>query len=307
MRNLFMPSMRDGVMSRWNRLRSVPVLACLFAVLGAGVIMLPGTARASYKSTMMAPDSQIDPAIFRINERKFLGGKVDGNYVLRDASGKTFKLGGMLGRKPLILVLSYFTCDGACSVINRTLANTLKKLDRWKIGKDYNVLTVSIDPHDTPATMREFRKKMGFEQLPKGWRMATMRNRKAIDRLAASIGFKFFWSPRDRIFLHPSVYTILSPKGRIMRYLYAGKVDPYDVQLALTKAMSGEVSPVNLVDFVVAACHSYNYKDGKYTLNIPLFVAIGGLVVGVTMMVGGFMIVKRRKNRDGKGKGMITA
>jgi len=272
--------------------------------MGMGLIALPGQAQASFKSTMMAPDSTIDPNVFRIKENNFLGGKVAGDYVLRDASGNTFKLGGMFG-KPLILLLSYFSCDGACSVINRTLANTLKGVDRWKLGKDYNVLTVSFDRHDTPATMRAFMHKMGYDQLSEGWRMATMINRKEIDRLAGSIGFKFFWSAEDRIFLHPMVYTVLSSKGSITRYLYAGKVNADDVELALTKAMDGEVSPANIIDLVVAACHSYNFKDGKYKLNIPLFIALGGLVAGVVLIAGGFVIMKR------KGKGikrrMITA
>jgi len=281
-----------------NRLRLVPAMACLCAVLGAGVFLYPGQAQAAYGN--VTEESQINPEIFKIKEKNFLGGKVAGDYVLRDVSGKSFKLADMPDT-PLILVLSYFSCDGACSVINRMLANTLKGVDRWKLGKDYNVLTVSFDQHDTPTTMRTFREKMGFEQLPQGWRMATMQNRKEIDRLAGSIGFKFFWSPRDRVFLHPSVYTVLSPKGKITRYLYAGKVDADDVELALTKAMRGETSPVNIIDFVVAACHSYNYKDGKYKLNIPLFVALGGLIGGVVLMAVGFMIAKRKRARNMKG------
>jgi protein SCO1/2 len=278
-----------------NRLRTVPVvLACIFFVMGVGVTMSPELAQAAYGN--VTEESQIDPEIFRIQEKDFLGGKVAGDYMFLDAAGNSFKLAD-LPAKPLILVLSYFTCDGACSVINRTLANTLQGMDRWKLGRDYNVLTVSFDRHDTPSTMREFQKKMGFEQLPQGWRMATMRNKEDIVRLANSIGFKFFWSPRDRIFLHPSVYTVLSPTGQITRYLYAGKVDADDVELSITKAMGGEISPVNIIDFVVAACHSYNYKDGKYKLNIPLFVALGGLVAGVTLMLGGFLITKRKRDR----------
>jgi len=277
-------------------------MACLFAAMGAGAILLPGHAQAAYGN--VTEESQIDPKIFQIKEKNFLGGKVAGDYVLQDASGNSFKLGD-LPDKPLILVLSYFTCDGACSVINRVLANTLKGVDRWKLGRDYQVLTVSFDKHDTPATMRAFMHKMGYERLPNGWRMATMANRKDIDRLAASIGFKFFWSPRDRIFLHPSVYTMLSPTGQITRYLYAGKVDADDVELAITKAMGGEISPVNIIDFVVAACHSYNYKDGKYKLNIPLFVALGGLIAGVTLIVGGFIITRRKRDRIRKN--MVAA
>ena len=275
--------------SRSSAARAISLLGMLVAIM----LALPGGAWAVYGSD---PESEIDPALFQIKEGNFLGAKVSGDFLLRDAAGKSFRLGD-LPAKPLILVLSYFTCDGACSVINRTLANTLKQVSRWKLGRDYNVLTVSFDRHDTPATMREFMHKMGFEHLPKGWYMGTMANRKDIDRLAGSIGFKFFWSPRDRIFLHPSVYTILSPNRTITRYLYVGKADAGDLQLSLTKAMSGETSPVNIIDFVVAACHSYNYKDGKYKLNIPLFVALGGLVFGFVLMVGGFAATKRKRDR----------
>ncbi len=276
-----------------------PVMGWLLLGVGMWAMLSPQEAQAAYGN--VTEDSQIDPAIFEIKEGNFLGGKVSGDFLLQDAAGNSFRLGDMPA-KPLILVLSYFTCDGACSVINRTLANTLKGVDRWQIGRDYNVLTVSFDRHDTPATMRAFMHKMGYDNLPDGWRMATMKNRADIDRLAASIGFKFFWSPRDRIFLHPSVYTVLSPKGMITRYLYAGKVDADDVELAITKAMGGEISPANIIDFVVAACHSYNYKDGKYKLNIPLFVALGGLIGGVSLMVGGFIVAKRKRKRMDKAE-----
>jgi len=268
----------------------------------AGMMAVSSNAFAAYGN--VTEESQIDPKVFQIPESKFLGGKVSGDYLLQDASGSSFRLGDM-PEKPLILVLSYFSCDGACSVINRVLANTLKGIDRWKMGRDYNVLTISFDRHDTPKTMAAFRKKMGYEQLPEGWRMATMQNRSDIDRLAGSIGFKFFWSPRDRIFLHPSVYTVLSARGEITRYLYAGRVNADDVELALTKAMGGEISPANIIDFVVAACHSYNYRDGKYKLNIPLFVALGGLIAGVGLMIGGFLITKHKRKRNDEK--MVTA
>jgi len=265
---------------------------------GSAMMLLPVTTQAAYGN--VTQDSEFDPKLLKIDEKAMLGAKVAGDYVLQDVNGKTFRLGDMPS-KPLLLVLSYFTCDGACSVINKTLETTLRDVKRWKIGKDYNVLTVSFDQHDTPATMRKFMQKMGFkDKLPEGWKMATMRNREDIDRLAKSIGFKFFWSPRDRLFLHPSVYTLLSPEGRITRYLYAGRVGAGDIEIALTKAMGGEISPANIIDFVVAACHSYNYKDGKYKLNIPLFVALGGLIAGIGLLIGSYFTMKHRRERNDK-------
>jgi len=295
--------------SEWSsdlmRVQTMPSATAIIQLLGSvllgAVVMMAvctGSAYAAYGN--VTQDSEFDPSVLQIDEKTFLGSKVSGDYLLQDVEGKTFRLGD-LPPKPLILVLSYYTCDGACSVINKTLATTLQEVKRWKIGQDYTVLTVSFDRHDTPATMRKFMEKMGFkDRLPDGWRMATMQNREDIDRLAKSIGFKFFWSPRDRLFLHPSVYTLLSKEGRVARYLYAGRVGADDMEIALTKAMGGEISAANIIDFVVAACHSYNYKDGKYKLNIPLFVALGGLIAGVGILIGSYYVMKHRRVRDEK-------
>jgi len=273
------------------------VVRCLLTV-SIALTLWSETAVAAFGD--IPENSEFDMSVLQVDEKAFLGTKVSGDYVLQRADETTFRLGD-LPSKPLILVLSYFTCDGACSVINKTLATTLQDVKRWTIGKDYNVLTLSFDRNDTPATMRAFMEKMGFkDQLPKGWQMATMQSREDIDRLTQSIGFKFFWSASDRRFLHPSLYTLLAPDGRVSRYLYAGRVGPKDIEIALTKAMKGEIAPANIIDFIIAACYSYNYKDGKYKLNLPLFIALGALVGGFGMIVGGYFIMRKRRKRDGE-------
>lgn len=269
----------------------------LFAVALLGLLACAWaeTAMAAYGN--VTQDSEVDPNILRIDEKTFLGTQVDGSYALLDGSGKEVHLADFYG-KPLILVLSYYRCDGACSVINRNLKETLKGVDRWQLGQDYRVLTVSFDRHDTPDTMRAFIHKSGFgDHLPEGWTMVTMKNLEDIKRLTGSVGFKFFWSPRDAIFLHPSAYIMLSPKGRVTRYLYGASVGPRDIELAITKAMGGEISAANVINFVLGACYSYNYKDGKYKVNIPLFVAAGGLVFGILLMTGSFLIMKHRREK----------
>ncbi len=264
------------------------------AVLAVMVMGFASSAHAAYGN--VTKESLVDPGILKIEEMKFLGEKVDYDFVLQDEVGADFKLGTMIG-KPLILAFSYYTCDGACSVINKNLSETLKGVSRWKIGQDYNVLTVSFDQNDTPATLADFMKKSGFSdgQLPSGWAMTTMREKQNIDKLTSSMGFKFFWSPRDAMFLHPNVYIMLSPEGRVTRYLYGGTITALDMELAITKAMGGEIAPANVIDFVVGACYSYNYKDGKYTINIPIFIAAGALIFGLLLIVGSFSYMKFRR------------
>ncbi|MFQ5355167.1 MAG: SCO family protein [Mariprofundaceae bacterium] len=276
-----------------HKLRPVLLAVLLLFVLS---MMQAGTAYAAYGN--VSQTSEVDPAVLKIDENAYLGEKIPAEYVLMDAEGQEFRVGDILG-KPIILALSYYSCDGACSALNRNLRNTLEGVERWSMGQDYRVLTVSFDQHDTPETMRKFMQQSGFKDgLPEGWRMGTFKDPEDIMRLTESVGFKFFWSPRDRMFLHPSVYIMLSPKGRVTRFLYGSTVSGNDLEISITKALGEKISASNVINFVLGACYSYNYKDGKYAINIPLFVAAGGLFVGVIMIITGATIMKRRRVRD---------
>ncbi|MDX8402888.1 MAG: SCO family protein [Mariprofundaceae bacterium] len=259
-----------------------------------------GVAYAAYGS--VTENSDVDPTVVKIKEADFLGKKISRDYRLIDQDGKEFSFGEMLG-KPLILALSYYRCDGACSVLNRNLWNTLQDVDQWKINKDFHVLTISFDRHDTPVTLNKFMGYAGFKDgLPEGWRMTTMKDPEDIKRLTSSMGYKFFWSPRDAIFLHPNVYIMVSPKGRVTRYLYGANITGSDMDISITKAMGEELAPANVINFLIGSCYSYNYKDGKYTVNIPLFVATGGLVFGLMLIIGSFLHMKRRIRKEADAK-----
>lgn len=266
-------------------------------LLFIGWVCLVDPVYASYGKT---PSSRVDPAIVRIDEEKYLGVRLAKDYVMRDADGREFALGDMMG-KPLVLVLSYFSCDGACSAINKTLRDTLNDMERWKLGQDYRVLTVSFDRNDTADNLRMFLHHAGFRNgLPAGWNMAMLKDPQDIQRLTASMGYKFQWDPRDQVFLHPSVYMVLTPEGRVMRFLYAASADGSDMDISITKAYGGQLLESNAIGFFEGACYSYNYKEGKYTLNYPLFIALAALGVGVTSLAGGTIIMKRRIKHENK-------
>ena len=239
--------------------------------------------------------SHADPEIVRIDEKEYLGAAVERDVVLVDDQGVEFTLGDMLD-VPVILVLSYYTCDGACTTINDTLRRVLGKVNDWQVGTDYRVLTLSFDHNDTRETLTHFKHHLGHgTALPQGWTVATFREPEDIQRFTASVGYKFFWEPRDRVFLHPSVYLMLAPDGRVTRYLYSASVTANDIEISVTKAYGKELSPSNVINFLMGACYSYNYRDGKYTLNYPMFVAVGALGLGVGSLVGGSVIMKRRQ------------
>ena len=261
------------------------------ALLGCALAAF--SAKAQYGGAV--PVSDIDPSIFQIDETKFLGTKVNGDVDLIDEQGQEFKLSDKLG-KPLILVLSYYTCDGSCSVINQDLNAQLADIEGITPGEDFNVLTISFDEHDDLNSVGAFKQHLKMtEKMNGSWSFATFKNKDQIKSFSKSIGFKYFWSPQDRAFFHPGAFMFLTPEGRLARVLYALNSAPQDIKLAVFDAKAGEFKPGELIDFAVSLCYSYNYAEGKYTVSIPLFVGVGALSLGVSSFAVSVLFFRRRR------------
>ena len=271
----------------------------LFA-LAAALFAFSGYANAAYNST---PESSIDLDVFKVDEDRFLGIKINGDYLLTDESGAEFQLGDKFG-KPLILVFSYYSCDGVCSAVNNDLKELLASVKRMDIGRNYNILTVSFDKYDTPGTTKMFKSKLNLpEQTAQAWTFATLKDPEDIKKLTGGVGFKYFWSPRDRVFYHPNIYVLVSPEGRAVRYLYGASIVGKDMELALLETGKGQIRPSEVINLIASYCYSYNYKEGKYTYNIPVFIAFGSLTVGVTSLIFSAMYFKRNRNNKRGIKG----
>ncbi len=241
------------------------------------------------------PYSEVDSGLFRVNESRFLGARPDRATPLRDETGAPTTLGAYQG-KPLIMVLAYYNCDGTCNVVNAELANRLDTLTNWTIGKDFDVLTVSFDANETPETLTKFRQALDLPpRLAQGWRFALPSGPEQARALADSVGFKYFWSAQDRAFLHPGIYVVLTPEGRIARFLYATNADTRDLELAITEAMGERISPAQFINLAVSLCYSYNFKDGRYKLNLPMFFGMASLVVGVVLFLLAAAWYRRRR------------
>jgi protein SCO1/2 len=273
----------------------------IIAGLGIMTLVALETANAGYGPRLT--DSTVDPTVLVIDDG-YLDAKVDGGYALVDEKGREFELGELLG-KPLILVLSYYTCDGSCSVLNQLLKEKLLNIERLTPGVDYSVLTVSFDKNDDQNSLGTFAREL---ELPPGfsggWRFSILKNEQDIMRLAGTVGFKYFWSATDRVFLHPSVFIFLSPEGRTARYLYSSSIDKKDIEMAILetgKGISRGSKVADLTDLFLVACFSYNFKEGKYTLNYPLFIAVAALLAGVSMVVASLTVFKLKARRDGHG------
>jgi protein SCO1/2 len=246
-------------------------------------------------------ESTLDPALMLIDESKFLGSRLEPNYVFVNSEGKEFTLGDMIG-KPLIILLSYYSCDGTCPALNKNLKQALSEVNKFQLGKEYRVMTVSFDKQDSAETLAHFVHMIDVsEDIQSGWQYAILKNKSDIDRLTASVGYKFFWSRTDQVFIHPNVLIFLTPEGRVARYIYGTAMDGKNLELALIDADWNRIAnSTSVINMLAGVCYSYNFEEGKYTINYSLFIGVASLIFGISIVV--FSIVyfrfKTNKNRS---------
>lgn len=248
-------------------------------------------------------ESTIDPKVVAIDERSFLGSKLVKDYALIDVEGREFNLREITD-KPLIILFSYYTCDGLCMTINKHMELLIKGMSRFKPGRDFRVLTVSFDRNDTLESLQKFVKKVGVPtEMREGWRQAILKNQEDIKHFTESVGVRFFWSYRDKVFVHPNAFIFVSPKQRVVRYLYGTRVSASDVELAIIDANWDKIkNSSQVIDILAGVCFSYNFKEGRYTFNYPLMIGVGSLMLGIVLLTVSFKIGKKKFGRIGDAR-----
>lgn len=236
------------------------------------------------------------PAVFRdvgINQR--LDHQIPLNLVFRDAGGHTVRLGQYFGAKPVILSLVYFSCPMLCPMEEQGLLQTLKLLN-FTAGKQFNVVTVSFDPRDTPQIAARKRSLYlhlyGRAEAARGWHFLTG-DEASIAALTHAVGFHYKCIPQTRMFAHAMAIMVLTPKGKLAQYFYGIKYPAGNLRLALVQASQGRIgSPV---DEMILYCYRYNPSSGKYAIVISHVLLLGG---GATLlMLGGLVLVMIRGGR----------
>ncbi|MBE7416446.1 MAG: SCO family protein [Ideonella sp.] len=268
-------------------------------LLVALALAVAAAAPARAQAVRAPTPSHLDPAQLEIDEARFLGTPIDGDLRLIGEDGRTFRLDELYG-KPLLLLFSYYSCDGACPMVNRRLAEAIAGATRFRAGEDYRVLTVSFDRKDSAANVRKFVQQLGPGVAPQGWRFALFADDGDIQRIADKVGYKYFWSVRDRLFVHPNVLIVLTPEGRVARYLSSWTIGPRDIDLALIESDWMRIGASSrIIDIAAGICFSYSYKEGRYVLNAPLFVAAGSLTLGFAAVIAGFAVFRRGARKAG--------
>lgn len=230
----------------------------------------------------------------KIGIEEKLGQTIPLDQELYDETGHLVSLKTLVN-KPTILTFVYFRCPGICTPLLNELTKIVDKTD-LELGKDYQIITISFDSRETPDMAAG--KKDNYLQLlkkpadPNGWRFLTG-DSLTIQRVTDGAGFYFTRSGND--FVHAGALIVVSPQGKITRYINGIKYLPFDVKMAVYEATTGKVGPT--IANVLTFCFSYNPEGHTYSLNfmrISLVVTLG--FVGVFVVV--FIVRPRKKQQE---------
>lgn len=260
----------------------------------AGLLLLPAPARGQADPLPVMQNPSGRPEVMKdIGLDQKLDAQVPLDLRFRDEHGATVALRQFFGARPVILTLVYYQCPMLCTfVLNGVLAAT--KDIPFEMGKDFEVVTVSIDPSEGPV-LAESKHTMyaGLYGRPgalAGWHFLTGEE-SAIQQLASSVGFRYVYDKASQQYGHASGFLVLTPEGRVSRYFYGISYAPRDLRFALMDASGGKIgSPV---DQILLACFHYDPMTGKYGLVISRVIRAAGAVTIVA--IGGLVLVLRRR------------
>jgi len=267
----------------------------------AALLSLASISTAPADSPSPAPASAPGPPFPEVGIDQRLGESIPLDLVFRDEQGRPVKLGDLFDSRPVVLTLAYYRCPMLCSLVLNGLASGLKPVS-LSPGEDFGMITVSIDPKETPdlaaASRESFAARYGRPEAQEAWRFLTG-DEAAIRSLAGAVGFRYAYDESTGQYAHPSAVTILTPDGRISRYLMGVDYAPRDLRLALVESSEGKIG--TLADALMLLCYQYDPASGRYGALTLRLVRTGGVLTVLAMAVFVFVMLRRDARRAARG------
>jgi protein SCO1/2 len=251
---------------------------------------------------LMSPPANVrPPGLTNVGIEQRLNEQVPRDLAFRDESGKAVRLGDYFGRKPIILNLVYYRCPMLCNEVLAGLESSLRVL-KFDVGKEFDVLTVSFDPTDTPdiATSKKAQSMNRYKRAgaADGWHFLTG-PQESITALTKAVGFQYQFDSKTEQFAHTTAIMVLTPEGKIAQYYYGVEFPPKDLRLGLIQASENKIG--NLTDKLLLYCYHYNPATGKYGAIVSRILQLAG---GVTVLcIGTILLVLFRRGPEHELRG----
>jgi len=272
----------------------------LYLIFFLALTVAPVAAQSIFYSDAPPPPNNTKvPILEHVGIDQKLNQAVPLNLTFRDETGNTVPLSSFFGTRPVILTLVYYQCPMLCTQVLNGLVSGLLPV-KLEAGKDFEIVTVSIDPTETPAMARAkkdvYVRRLGARpSVAQGWHFLTG-DQSNIAALASAVGFRYAYDPKIKQYAHPSAIMVLTPEGRIAQYFYGIEYAPKDLRLGLVESSKGQIGTV--VDQALLFCYHYDPATGKYGAAIINLLRLLGIVTVLAM--GAFVVTSLRKDRRSK-------
>jgi protein SCO1/2 len=266
-------------------------------VVALALAMLASCASAQMNNGVMSPPANTrPPRLENVGIEQHLDAQVPPDLTFRDETGNTVKLGDYFGHKPMILNLVYYNCTMLCGEALAGLSSAMR-LVKFDVGNEFDVITVSFDPRETPemaaAKKKDYVRRYGRANAAAGWHFLTGQP-DAINALTKTVGFQYQYDAKSNQYAHATAIMVLTPQGRISRYFYGVDFPPKDLRMGLVEASQGKIG--NAVDAVLLYCYHYNPETGKYGALVGNILRLAA--AATILLLGGLIFILWRLDRS---------
>jgi protein SCO1/2 len=227
-----------------------------------------------------------------------LDAQINLDLYFTTSEGQRVQLRDLMDGRPALLALVYYECPSLCKAELQGLEVVVSAM-KFNPGEDYNIITVSIDPGETPEMAKEKKdihvanvKRPGAE---KGWHFL-IGEEDAVSELANSVGFRYIYDPATDMYAHAAGIIALTPGGKTSRYFYGIEYIKRDVEWGLTEASEGTIG--NIVDKLVLLCFQYDPTTGHYGLYVIRTLQLGSLLLILIFGSMYFLFYLRSRKKD---------
>ncbi|MCA9603745.1 MAG: SCO family protein, partial [Myxococcales bacterium] len=217
--------------------------------------------------------------------------------TFRDHTGQVVRLADFFdGKRPVVVNFAYHSCPVLCNMVLNSTIDSLAK-QQWQVGREFDVISISIDPKDTPASAAKKRdqaiQKYGRGD-GKGWHFL-VGTKEEVARVADAAGFQFKYDKATAQYAHAAVMMLASPEGRMARYLYGVQFNHNDVKIGLLDASEGKA--ISSVEHLILYCYRFDPKANSYVVVATRVMQIGGALTAIALFAFLFVMWRRELRR----------
>lgn len=227
-----------------------------------------------------------------------LGQKVPLDAMVTDENGNKVPFGSFFGKRPVVLMLIFYKCNGSCLLVAEEATKTFNRQKRYLVGRDYDVVALSIHPKETPELARAKKQfwlsNYRHDGAENGWH-ALVAEPEEVAKITDAIGYRFVYEEATDRVAHPAGLILLTKDGVISRVLYGVNYPASDFFNSMTDAIAGRVGPRDPQP-ILWGCLQYDPATGRYRLVVERVLRVAGLSTAFLLFASvAYMSVRYRR------------